>query len=423
MRDIDSNILAELAKEEFRPFFLLDMEIDSTHYRITDCDVPLVLDGNTYSPRGFRIGDISYSRSNIVDSVQLELDNLDAALTAAFVGGTPQGSDVSLKLVVLKSDGETYYMPVSNEGLVGYWPLDEGSGNIAYDKSGNGNNGTLVNMEAGDWVDGVSGKALSFDGVDEYISLPATQDFASATLTIAAWIKADNFATYRGLITIKETHFTDYLVIRGNNSGFTLLIEDGNVVKANTDTPALSTGQWIHVAFVQNGSGWKFYLDGELSTLTDETETYCTDHLTISDVRIGCSDWASKYFDGLIDEVLIYNRALSATEIKALYNLAYGSVTLLDLTIDDWDLDEERASVTLVTPFSQWARKTLSKYSPSCRWKVFKGTECGYSGAATWCDRTYARCQALGNTGNFGGFRWLFSIVDKEIWWGRVQGK
>ncbi|GAI73202.1 unnamed protein product, partial [marine sediment metagenome] len=44
--------------------------------------------------------------------------------------------------------------------------------------------------------------------------------------------------------------------------------------------------------------------------------------------------------------------------------------------------------------------------------------ECGYGGGETWCDRTYARCVVLANSDNFGGFRWLPSIVDKEVFWG-----
>jgi len=209
MRDIDSNILAELVKQELRPFLLLDLAIDGSHYRYTDCDVPLALGGNSYEPRGFTFGNISYGSDVIVDSVDIVIDNLDQVLTSLFVGGTPQGETVTLALVVLT----------------------------------------------------------------------AAYEIAGAT-----------------------------------------------------------------------------------------------------------------------------------------------SVTLFQGQVDAWDLNEETCSITVTSLFSQWSQRTLAKYSASCRWKEFKGTECGYSGGETWCDRTYARCQVLGNTNNFGGFRWLPSIIDKEIWWGRVLG-
>jgi hypothetical protein len=97
------------------------------------------------------------------------------------------------------------------------------------------------------------------------------------------------------------------------------------------------------------------------------------------------------------------------------------AVTLFEGEIDSWNLTESSLRVTVTSIFYNWNQRTLSKHSPSCRWKQFKSTECDYAGASTWCDRTYAKCLALSNSTNYGGFRWLSSIVDKEVWWGRVQ--
>jgi hypothetical protein len=100
-------------------------------------------------------------------------------------------------------------------------------------------------------------------------------------------------------------------------------------------------------------------------------------------------------------------------------------VQMFEGEIDDWNTDEEKLSIYAVNALTQWDKKTIRIHSSSCSWKVFKGEDkhspCFYDGNETWCDRTYARCQALGNTGNFGGFRWLPSITDKEIWWGRTR--
>jgi hypothetical protein len=97
------------------------------------------------------------------------------------------------------------------------------------------------------------------------------------------------------------------------------------------------------------------------------------------------------------------------------------AVTLFEGEIDSWNLSESSLRVTVTSIFYNWNQRTLSKHSPSCRWKEFKSTECDYAGGQTWCDRTYDRCIVLANTTNYGGFRWLPSIVDKEIWWGRVN--
>jgi len=205
MRNIDSSIIAELESSEFRPFLLIDLEIDSTHYRYTNCDVPIEYNGNIYTPRGFSVSEIQYSLSKIVDQATIEMDNLDSVFTSLFVGGDPRGSLVILSLVVLNSNGQ------------------------------------------------------------------------------------------------------------------------------------------------------------------------------------------------IIDE----------------------PVTLFEGDLDTWDLDEKKLRLILASEAARWPKKTLVKQASSCRWKVFKGTECGYSGSETWCDRSYTRCEYLNNTDNFGGERWLPSIVDKEIWWGR----
>ena len=99
------------------------------------------------------------------------------------------------------------------------------------------------------------------------------------------------------------------------------------------------------------------------------------------------------------------------------------STIIFEGTIDSWGMAEDKLKITIVSMFVQWSQKALRRHSSSCAWKVFKGSgadsPCKYTGTATWCDRTYIRCQALNNTDNFGGFRWLPDIVDKEIWWGR----
>jgi hypothetical protein len=95
-------------------------------------------------------------------------------------------------------------------------------------------------------------------------------------------------------------------------------------------------------------------------------------------------------------------------------------VVLFSGTIDDWRSPEGSIEVTLASDMVQWHQKTLAMQSSSCRWRVFKGAECGYTGSETRCDRSYARCEAYGNTANFGGERWLPSIESVNIWWGQT---
>ena len=87
--------------------------------------------------------------------------------------------------------------------------------------------------------------------------------------------------------------------------------------------------------------------------------------------------------------------------------------------VSTWELNEPTASIVLMNEFVFWNKRTLRKHPPSCRW-AFKGTECTYAGAETWCDRSYARCGALSNTDNFGGERWLPDLMEREIYWGKT---
>lgn len=90
--------------------------------------------------------------------------------------------------------------------------------------------------------------------------------------------------------------------------------------------------------------------------------------------------------------------------------------------IDEWSIEEMVLDVTIVSIFTTWKQKTLSRHPASCRWKVFKEKECKYTGDEALCDRSYARCLELQNTDNFGGFRHLPDLEDKELWWGRLPG-
>jgi hypothetical protein len=84
-----------------------------------------------------------------------------------------------------------------------------------------------------------------------------------------------------------------------------------------------------------------------------------------------------------------------------------------DLT--QWEYQPRTLSTVVSSIFYQLSRVTTSQYSCSCRWRKFKGTECGYSDEGLKCDRTYDQCVAYGNEVNFGGFRWLPSLVKKRI--------
>ena len=91
--------------------------------------------------------------------------------------------------------------------------------------------------------------------------------------------------------------------------------------------------------------------------------------------------------------------------------------------IDSWTLQESKIEIVIGSPFSRWDKSNTNYHSPSCRYRLFKGTRCGYSGGFSTCDRSYAQCVARGNQANFGGFRFLSSIEGKPVQWGQFHEK
>ena len=211
----------------------------------------------------------------------------------------------------------------STTNLVGYWPLDETSGTNAPDESGNGNDGTLVNMEDADWVDGVVGKCLDFDGTNEYVEIADSANLNPTTeITLEAWI----YPKATGL---------KYIIGKGWASpGYNLNIDPQD--KAEFCVKAADAGSQINIAGTTTllVDTW-YHIVGTLGS--DETARVYVNSVqenssawtkginTSTDtLRIGHLGGQSEYFTGLIDEVRIYSTALTASEIKALYDYPAG---------------------------------------------------------------------------------------------------
>lgn len=96
-----------------------------------------------------------------------------------------------------------------------------------------------------------------------------------------------------------------------------------------------------------------------------------------------------------------------------------GLTNLFQGIVGEWELTEDRATIRALNELVLWRKRPLRTASATCPW-VFKGTECGYAGAGAWCDQSFSRCAELVNQVNFGGFRFLPALMEKQVWWGRV---
>jgi len=232
------------------------------------------------------------------------------------------------------------------DGLVGAWKFDEGSGTIAYDSSGNNNHGTLYNGSnvcsnpptsgCPTWVDGKFGKALQFDGIDDYVEAPDSPNLDLPTsYTISAWV----YGTFQK----PDDNPWNTVVVKGWPDNYGLWIHKNLFLHhcatisnerqcINSAEGIVPQNQWIHVAATFDGIYMRTYLNG-----TKVVEGYYPGTLSTSDapLRIGrhIPGWA--YMNGIIDEVLIFNRALTDEEIKDLYSyyqnseISNGRITIL----------------------------------------------------------------------------------------------
>lgn len=203
-------------------------------------------------------------------------------------------------------------------GLVGYWKLDESAGTIAYDFSGNNSTGTIVGAPTS--TTGQVGQALNFNG-GQYIDTGSNSITGTNPFTLMAWIKATGFSQYGGAVSIgaSVTGQSAYIgAVAGAQAGISNSI-GGGFYGSNYGSGITTTGQWVHVAMTfSGGSGGTaiIYVNGKNSV----SQTY-TPNLASTYRRIGRIGSDTIYdFGGSIDDVRVYNRALSATEVKSIYD-------------------------------------------------------------------------------------------------------
>jgi large repetitive protein len=211
-------------------------------------------------------------------------------------------------------------------GLVGYWPLDEGSGTLAADRSGNGLNGTLQYSPT--WQTSGScrsGGCISFDGVDDYVRVADTAALRlTGDLTVSAWIKPTGARSLQSIVSkryefeLGPLHDAAPYPLRWSQKQ-----PDGTLV-SGTLAAAIEPDQWQHVVLVRDGATRQIrgYKNGVLALSSSYAVAPGTN---IYGVNIGRNPGGIQRFRGLIDEVRIYNRPLSAAEVQVLQAQATSS--------------------------------------------------------------------------------------------------
>jgi hypothetical protein len=219
---------------------------------------------------------------------------------------------------------------VPTNGLAGYWPFN---GN-ANDESSNSNHGGVFGATISADRFGIANKAYSFDGVNDYIEIPNSNSLNPSALSINVWINADSsdmcILEKNNFSNAKETSYR--IAHRDNwpNNLNGLSTAWGNPTTCNSinysavegspaDTVANNVWQMITFTLTSNGEG-KQYLNGQLLFIYTGDNFYSCNSAT-SKLKIG-THWFSdpEWFSGLIDDIGIWNRVLTAQEVQNLYN-------------------------------------------------------------------------------------------------------
>ena len=194
-------------------------------------------------------------------------------------------------------------------GLIGWWRFDEGSGTVARDSSGRGNDGAIKGDPQ--WVAGKTGSALELDGNGDYVEVGGVGISGTAPRTVAGWAKASttsipSWTTIFGFAPGGSTDGTYFDIEVDDTGNYVVNIQGWQAILGPVDT------QWHHFAATYSGAGGSWYLDGQLVDSLDGAVG------TIDQVRIGAGLSSSNYFPGVVDDVRIYDRSLTPDEIMKL---------------------------------------------------------------------------------------------------------
>jgi hypothetical protein len=323
---------------------------------------------------GFTPGTVTNSASsllNVATSTNTPLGNFSLTVTGISLTFT---NTTSVSLVVFTNG------PVNTNALVAYLNFDDGTAN---DSSGYGNHGTLVNGAA-IVTDATRGRVLLLDGVDAYVNLGngASLDLSDDDqATITAWIKVAVSHNHNTILSKGEWKDCYSLLVKGDTAPKDQLWT-GNDTSVFSGS-AIATNTWTHVAVTINDNLTTFYINGQLAGATNQDRGNPIDNTTNS-VCLGREQYSGSlpagrwFFNGELDDVRLYQRALSQAEIQSiLISSQPGQPSISSVGLHDGNLvlagtnGMPFASYFILTstnvtlPLSNWTRIATNQFNAS----------------------------------------------------------
>ena len=236
----------------------------------------------------------------------------------------------------VNGNSDLYWIKITrtlvSDGVVGQWHLNESSGTNAPDSSAFDNNGTLNNMEDGDWVPGKLNNALQFDGIDEFVDMNVVGDFnRTDPFSYQFWFQTANSNTQYIFSKQEDSGnqrgWASYIASGRINAEITSMTS-GNRILLRTDD-AFDDNVFHHVAITYDGSvdvsGLIIYVDNVVVATTTITNNLTGTILNDTNTQISGRNGPNDTFDGLIDEIVIHDINISAADVNASFNNGNGT--------------------------------------------------------------------------------------------------
>lgn len=292
---------------------------------------PLTQTGLTVSPNSFTLAAAGAAQQLVTSAIYSNGSTQNVTASATYSSNNPAVATVSAAGLVTAVANGTATISASYggfpaaatatvntssgvSGLVGAYSFNEGGGTTVNDTSGRGNTGTISGAT---WSPaGRFGNALSFDGVNDWVTVNHSPSLALTNgMTLEAWVYPRSLLGWQTAILKEQTSDYAYALYVNNTDVDKPLgnVTIGSVGHSAVGRAQLQMNTWTHLAATYDGSTLKLYVNGEPVNHSASGSIASS----TGPLRFGGNAVWGEYFDGLIDEVRIYNRALTLAEIQA----------------------------------------------------------------------------------------------------------
>jgi hypothetical protein len=244
--------------------------------------------------------------ASLVTSHSMSLSGLSAGTTYHYRARSRDSDGLST------SSDYTFTTSAALTTALAAYGFNEGAGSSTADNSGGGFSGTLANGPV--WTTGHAGSGLMFDGVNDKVSLPGSLDISSLPFTLEAWVMPTSRADWRAIFSKRSSYSVSQMrfdVGLSITSG-RVYVTTAQTMRTFTDAPPLNA--WTHIAIVAESSGTKLYINGVLKQIL---AAITLGTKSTAPVAIGITGDNDDPFAGIIDDLRLYKRALSASEVQA----------------------------------------------------------------------------------------------------------